>query len=115
MQALITTIDQTIEHIRGTKKMSSEEMFAAFKVPSGKARFDEEVKLADEPIDCKVSGQDTGGAMCVFGFSGSSSGLDGTNRLLGQQDIARIVLDQESVKHSFQRWQHDVPGKKRRT
>src|SRR5580700_1485798 len=31
-QTLIATIDKTIEHVRGTKKMSSEEMFAGFKV-----------------------------------------------------------------------------------
>lgn len=73
-QTLIATVDKTIAHVRGTKKMSGEEMFAGFKVASGKARFDEEVKLADEPIDCKVSGRDRGGAMCVFEFTGSSSG-----------------------------------------
>ena len=73
-QTLIATIDKTIEHVRGTKKMSSEEMFAGFRVASGEACFDEEVKLNGEPIDCKVSGRDTGGAMCVFEFTGSSSG-----------------------------------------
>src|SRR5579871_6423977 len=31
-QTLIATINQTIEHIRGTKKMSSAEMFAGFRV-----------------------------------------------------------------------------------
>jgi DNA-binding transcriptional MerR regulator len=73
-QTLIATINKTIEHVRGTKKMSSEEMFAGFKLASGEARFNEEVKLRGEPVDCKVSGRDTGGAMCVFEFTGSSSG-----------------------------------------
>jgi DNA-binding transcriptional MerR regulator len=73
-QTLIATINKTIEHVRGTKKMSSEEMFAGFKLTSGEARFNEEVKLRGEPVDCKVSGRDTGGAMCVFEFTGSSSG-----------------------------------------
>lgn len=72
--ALIATINKTIAHVRGTKTMTNEEMFDGFKVASGKARFDEKVKLADEPINCKVSGRDTAGALCVFEFTGSSSG-----------------------------------------
>ena len=73
-QTLIATINKTIKHVRGAKKMSCEEMFAGFKLASGEARFNEEVKLRGEPVDCKVSGRDTGGAMCVFEFTGSSSG-----------------------------------------
>ncbi|HEX6496003.1 MAG TPA: MerR family transcriptional regulator [Acidobacteriaceae bacterium] len=73
-QALITTIDKTIDHVRGSKMMSSKEMFAGFKVAAGATRFDEVVKLRGEPNDCKLSGRDTGGAMCVFEFTGLSSG-----------------------------------------
>src|SRR5580704_9144210 len=54
-QTLIATINKTIEHIRGTNKMSSEEMFAGFRVVSGGTRFDEVVKLGGQPNDCKVS------------------------------------------------------------
>ena len=74
MQTLIATVNKTIKHVKGTEKMSNEEMFAGFSVGSGEARFDEEVRLNGEPNDCKVSGRDTGGAMCVFEFTGSSSG-----------------------------------------
>src|ERR1700730_12817321 len=34
-QTLLATIHKTIEHIRGTKKMGSEEMFSGFRVTSG--------------------------------------------------------------------------------
>src|SRR5215472_12730694 len=34
-KTLIATIDKTIDHMKGTKKMSSEEMFAGFRVGSG--------------------------------------------------------------------------------
>lgn len=71
---LIETIDQTIEHLKGTKKMKSEEMFAGFSVAAGSGRFGEHVKLGTEPIDCKVSGKDTNGALCIFEFTGSSGG-----------------------------------------
>ncbi len=91
-QTLIATIDKTIEHVRGTKKMSGEEMFDGFRVASGEARFDEEVKLAGEPVDCKVSGRDTGGAMCVFEFTGSSSG---PRRRHHDQDEWIYVVDGE--------------------
>src|SRR5580704_11903685 len=91
-QTLIATIDKTIQHVRGTKKMNSEEMFAGFRIASGEARFDEEVKLAGEPIDCKVSGRDTGGAMCVFEFTGSSSGPRRRHR---DQDEWIYVVDGE--------------------
>ncbi len=73
-QTLIATIDKTIEHVRGRKKMNSDEMFAGFRVASGEARFNEAVKIGGEPNDCKVSSRDTEGAMCVFEFAGSSSG-----------------------------------------
>src|ERR1700704_3711963 len=39
---------------------------------AGKDRFGEHIKLGGEPNDCKVSGLDTNGAMCVFEFTGKS-------------------------------------------
>lgn len=89
-QALIATIEKTIAHLKGAKKMSSEELLAGFRVASGEGRFDEEVKLGVEPIACKVSGKDTGGAMCVFEFTGSSSG---PRRRHGEQDEWIYVID----------------------
>jgi DNA-binding transcriptional MerR regulator len=71
---LIETIDKTIKHLKGTKKMMSEEMFAGFNVGAGEARFGERIKLGGEPNDCKVSARDTNGAMCVFEFTGSGGG-----------------------------------------
>jgi len=73
-RTLIETIDKTIEHLKGTKKMKSEEMFVGFSVAAGKDRFDEHIQLGGEPNDCKVSAQDTHGAMCVFEFSGTGCG-----------------------------------------
>ena len=35
-------------------------------------RSDEHLKIGGEPNDCKVSAQDTDGAMCVFEFTGTS-------------------------------------------
>jgi hypothetical protein len=89
---LIATLNKTIDHIKGTKKMSSEEMFAGFRVAPGGTRVDEVVKLGGEPNDCKVSGRDTGGAMCVFEFTGSSSGPRRRHR---DQDEWIYVLDGE--------------------
>jgi DNA-binding transcriptional MerR regulator len=71
---LIQTIDKTIKHLKGTRKMKSEEMFAGFSVAAGEDRFREHVKLGGEPNDCKVSGEDTNGAMCIFEFNGSGGG-----------------------------------------
>jgi DNA-binding transcriptional MerR regulator len=65
-RTLIETIDKTIKHLKGTKKMKSEEMFAGFSVAAGKDRFNEGFKHDGTTIDCKVSGKDTGGAMCVL-------------------------------------------------
>lgn len=70
-RTLIETIDKTIKHLKGTKKMKSEEMFLGFSVAAGKDRFGEHIKLGGEANDCKVSAQDTDGAMCVFEFTGS--------------------------------------------
>lgn len=64
-RTLIATIDKTINHLKGKKKMKSEEMFAGFTVAAGKDRFGENTKLGGDPVDCKVSGQDTDGAMCI--------------------------------------------------
>ena len=71
---LLETIDQTIKHLKGTKKMKNEAMFAGFRVAAGKDRFDEQIRLGGEPHDCKLSGKDTGGAMCVFEFTGMGFG-----------------------------------------
>ncbi len=71
---LIETIDKTIQHLKGTKKMKSKEMFAGFSVAAGDDRFGERIKLGDGPINCKVSAQDTDGAMCVFELTGDSGG-----------------------------------------
>jgi len=73
-RTLIETIDKTIKHLKGTKKMTSEEMFLGFSVAAGKDRFDEPIKLGGEPNDCKVSARDTDGALCIFEFTGGGGG-----------------------------------------
>ena len=74
MRKLMETIDRTITHLDGTKKMEDKDMFAGFSVGAGEDRFNEHIKLGDEPNDCKVSSQDTNGAMCVFEFTGMGGG-----------------------------------------
>lgn len=74
---LIETIDKTIQHLKGNREMKSQEMFVGFSVAAGKDRFNQPIKLGGaggEPNDCKVSGKDTDGAMCVFEFTGVSGG-----------------------------------------
>ena len=46
--------------------MKSEELFMGFCVGAGKDRFNEGFKHCGTIIDCKVSGKDTDGAMCVL-------------------------------------------------
>jgi len=91
-RTLIETIDKTIKHLKGTKKMKSEEMFLGFSVAAGKDRFDEHIQLVGEPNDCKVSAQDTDGAMCVFEFTG---GGGGPRHLHHDQDEWIYILDGE--------------------
>jgi DNA-binding transcriptional MerR regulator/quercetin dioxygenase-like cupin family protein len=91
-RTLIETIDKTIKHLKGTKKMKSEEMFLGFSVAAGKDRFGEHIKLGGEPNDCKVSAQDTDGAMCVFEFTGGSCG---PRHLHYDQDEWIYVIDGE--------------------
>jgi DNA-binding transcriptional MerR regulator/quercetin dioxygenase-like cupin family protein len=91
-RTLIETIDKTIEHVKGTKKMKNKDMFVGFSVAVGKDRFDERVKLGGEPNDCKVSAQDTDGAMCVFEFTG---GGGGPRHLHHDQDEWIYVIDGE--------------------
>ena len=65
-RTLIETIDKTIKHLKGTKTMKNEELFTGFSVGTGKDRFNEGFNRYGTTIDCKVSGKDTGGAMCVL-------------------------------------------------
>jgi len=65
-RTLIETIDKTISHLKGTKKMKSEELFTGFRIGAGKDRFNKGLNRYGTTIDCKVSGKDTGGAMCVL-------------------------------------------------
>jgi quercetin dioxygenase-like cupin family protein len=50
--------------------MKSEELFAGFNVAAGKDRFNEGFNRYGTTSDCKVSGKDTGGAMCVLELNG---------------------------------------------
>jgi DNA-binding transcriptional MerR regulator len=65
-RTLIETIDKTISHLKGARKMKSEELFKGFSVGAGKDRFNDGFTRYGTTIDCKVSGKDTAGAMCVF-------------------------------------------------
>ena len=69
-RTLLETIDKTAEHLKGGKQMTNEEMFVGFTVAAGKDRFDENFSL---PINCKLSGRDTGGALSVFEMNGRAS------------------------------------------
>jgi DNA-binding transcriptional MerR regulator len=91
-QTLIETIDKTIKHLKGRKKMKTEEMFAGFSVAAGVGRFGERIMLGTEPQDCKVSGKDTNGAMCIFEFSGQ---VGGPKHLHYDQDEWIYVLEGE--------------------
>jgi len=65
-RALIETIDKTIRHLKGTKQMKIEDLFKGFSIGAGKDRFNDGFNRYGTTIDCKVSGKDTGGAMCVL-------------------------------------------------
>jgi mannose-6-phosphate isomerase-like protein (cupin superfamily) len=65
-RTLIETIDKTISHLKGRKTMKSEELFMGFSIGAGKDRFNDGFNRYGTTIDCKVSGKDTGGAMCVL-------------------------------------------------
>jgi DNA-binding transcriptional MerR regulator len=67
---LLKTIDKTMAHLKGTRRMKKKEMFAGFSVAAGDDRFGKRIKLGSDTNDCKVSGKDTGGALCVFEFTG---------------------------------------------
>lgn len=95
-RTLLETIDKTLGHVKGDLAMSSEEIFAGCTVPAGKARFEEQIRLAGEPNDCKVSTRDTQGAMSAFEFIGTSGG---PRHLHHEQDeciyVLRGVIDLE--------------------
>lgn len=65
-RTLIETIDKTITHLKGKKKMKSEELFMGFSIGAGKDRFNDGFNRYGTTIDCKVSGKDTRGEMCVL-------------------------------------------------
>src|SRR3954447_24710399 len=93
---LIETIDKTILHLNGTTKMETQEMFAGFSVAAGEDRFDERITLGGEPNDCKVSAQDTNGAMCVFEFTGAGGW---PRHLHHEQDEWIYIIDGEFEFH----------------
>jgi DNA-binding transcriptional MerR regulator len=92
MHTLVETVDKTIKHLHGAEPMTSEEMFNGFIVAPGKDRFEEQTRLGLEPIDCKISGKDTAGAICVFEFTGSTCGPRHSHR---DQDEWIYILEGE--------------------
>jgi len=90
---LLGTIDKTIKHMKGTRKMKNEEMFVGFSLGAGQGRFGEKIRLGGrEPHDCKVSAKDTDGAMCIFEFTGHSGG---PRHLHDGQDEWVYIIDGE--------------------
>jgi DNA-binding transcriptional MerR regulator len=73
-QTLIATIDRTVGHLKGRKRVKNEALFEGFRVAAGAARFGDRVRLGGESLDFKLSGQDSAKALCVFEFVGSSDG-----------------------------------------
>jgi DNA-binding transcriptional MerR regulator len=65
-RTLIETVDKTIEHLKGIKSMTGEELFEGFKISAGEDRFGDRVQLKGAQVDCKLSAEDTGGAVCVL-------------------------------------------------
>ena len=65
-RTLIETIDKTTSHLKGGKAMKSDELFMGFSIGAGQDRFNDGFNRHGTTIDCKVSGKDTGGAMCVL-------------------------------------------------
>ena len=102
-RALIETVDNTIRHLNGTKKMKSDELFAGFSVAAGKDGFDDGFNRHGSTIDCKVSGKDTGGAMCVLEVNNSGW----PHHVNPEQDEGVYVVDGEielaRSKRSFRR------------
>jgi DNA-binding transcriptional MerR regulator len=108
---LIETIDTTIQHLKGRRKMKNEEMFGGFSVAAGDDRFGEHIKVGGsggEPIDCKVSARDTDGAMCVFEWFNCDSG--GPNHLHYDQDEWIFVIDGEFEFHVGKKQLRVRPG-----
>src|SRR5947208_1349263 len=66
-------------------------MFAGFKVAAGKDRFGKHIKIGGQQNDRKVSGKDTGGAMCIFEFAGGGW----PRHLHNEQDEWLYVLEGE--------------------
>jgi DNA-binding transcriptional MerR regulator/quercetin dioxygenase-like cupin family protein len=87
-RSLLRTIDKTIEHLTGTTKMKSEEMFVGFSVAAGEDRFDEHRILGGYAVDCKVSAKDTDGTMCIFEFT-----TGWPYHLHHEQDVWLYVVD----------------------
>jgi DNA-binding transcriptional MerR regulator len=95
-RSLIETVDRTVEHLKGGKKMENREMFTGFVVAAENDRFGEQVELRGEPHHCKVSSKDTNGAMCVFEVRARSSG---PLRLHYDQDQWIYVVEGEFEVH----------------
>jgi DNA-binding transcriptional MerR regulator/quercetin dioxygenase-like cupin family protein len=109
-RSLLETIDKTVEHLKGTKKMTTDEMFVGFSVGAGDDRFGEHIRLGGpkgEPIDCKVSAQDTDGAMCVFEFNCNAGGPMHLHR---DQDEWLYIVDGEFEFHVAEKQFRAGPG-----
>ena len=100
---MIETIDKTIQHLNGTKKIKSKEMFAGFTVGAGDDRIGEQIKLDGDPNDCKVSSKDTDGAMCIFEFTGGGGGLIHVDQPAGRRKSSSARLASQRICHRASR------------
>jgi len=95
-KSLIATIDKTIRHLKGKRKMKDKDMFVGFSLAAGSDRFGEQLRLGGDPHDCKVSSRDTEGAMCIFEINASGGG---PRHLHYHQDEWIYVIDGECEIH----------------
>ena len=73
--------------------MNSEEMFRGFSIAAGNDRFGEHIQVDGQPNDCKVSAQDTQGAMSVFELTGAM--WSGPRHLHHDQDEWIYIMEGE--------------------
>jgi mannose-6-phosphate isomerase-like protein (cupin superfamily) len=68
-------------------------MFRGFKAAEGKDRFEERIEISGDLAACKVSAQDTQGAMCVFELTGGH--YCGPRHMHHDQDEWTYIIDGE--------------------
>ena len=91
LAAPAAALSTALPHLAPTATAAAGPTGRSFTVAAGAGRFQEKTLVGPNPNDIKISGQDTGGALAVFEYTGVAKGGPSLHLHVAQDEIFYVV------------------------